>query len=73
MNNGEFGELGMIPNHLKQKSITYLWDNYNPFQYQGVDSNHQKKGDTFQFEIKADNYILAKVNFLTNFFTLNPK
>jgi hypothetical protein len=38
MNNGEFGELGMIPNHLKQKSITYLWDNYNPFQYQGVDS-----------------------------------
>jgi hypothetical protein len=43
MNNGEFGELGMIPNHLKQKSITYLWDNYNPFQYQGVDINHQIK------------------------------
>jgi hypothetical protein len=75
MNNGEFWELGMIPNHLKQKSITYLWDNYNPFQYQGVDSykSPNKKGDTFQFEIKADNYILAKVNFLTNFFTLNPK
>jgi hypothetical protein len=53
MNNGEFGELGMIPNHLKQK-ITYLWDNYNPFQYQGVDSykSPNKKGDTFQFEIK---------------------
>jgi hypothetical protein len=38
MNNGEFGELGMIPNHLKQKIYYYLWDNYNPFQYQGVDS-----------------------------------
>jgi hypothetical protein len=44
MNNGEFGELGMIPNHLKQKSITYLWDNYNPFQIKVlILINHQIK------------------------------
>jgi hypothetical protein len=68
MNNGEFGELGMIPNHLKQNllpifGIIIIHSNIKVL----ILINHQIKGDTFQFEIKADNYILAKVNFLTNF------
>ena len=51
MNNGSFGELGIIPNYLKQKSINLLWENYNP--YSGVDGYKQpnKKGDVFKFEI----------------------
>jgi hypothetical protein len=31
MNNGDYGSQGIIPNHLKEKSLTYLWDNYNPY------------------------------------------
>lgn len=75
MNNGVFGELGMIPNYLKSKSMNYLWENYNPFTYQGSDSykSPNKKGDVFQFEIKADNITLAKSEFPNEFFTLNPK
>jgi hypothetical protein len=30
-----FGEMGLIPNHLKNKTIDYLWGNYNPFYLQG--------------------------------------
>ena len=34
MNNGDFGSLGIIPRYLKNKSVDYLWDNYNPYMPQ---------------------------------------
>lgn len=75
MNNGEFGTLGIIPNYLKQKSIQYLWDSYNPY-FNQTDESYKapaKKGDMFQFEFKVDKRVVAATQFSNEFFTLNPK
>jgi hypothetical protein len=53
-NNGTFGECGIIPQHLKDKTITYLWDNYNPYSTYQDDMNKTDKDDNFQFEVKVD-------------------
>ena len=75
MNNGGFGSLGIIPNYLKQKSIQYLWDSYNPYFNQTDESykSPAKKGDMFQFEVKVDKKVVAATQFSNEFFTLNPK
>jgi len=75
MNNGKFGTLGIIPNYLKQKSMEYLWDNYNPY-FNQTDETYKapaKKGDMFQFEVKVDKRVVAATEFSNEFFTLNPK
>ena len=68
MNN--VGRLGMIPNRLKNKSIEYLWKNYNPYYQQKpeVGKNNFEKLDTFDFEIKVDKNIVAQSTFSGNFF-----
>ena len=70
VNNGDFGQLGIIPRHLKNKSIDYLWDNYNPYMVQTEDSNKSNtdKIDNFQFEIKVDKKSVAKGGFSGNLF-----
>lgn len=70
MNNGGFGELGIIPNYLKNKSIDYLWDNYKPYLPQSDEptKNIWDKIDNFQFEIKIDKISVAKSGFSGNFF-----
>lgn len=75
MNNGQFGTLGIIPNYLKQKSMQYLWDSYNPY-FNQTDESYKapaKKGDMFQFEFKVDKRVVASAQFSNEFFTLNPK
>lgn len=70
MNNGAWGSLGIIPNHLKKKSINYIWDNYNPFygkQEEGS-KNIFEKIDNFQFEIRVNKVTVAKSEFSGNFF-----
>lgn len=65
MNNGEYGELGIIPYSLKQKSINYLWDFYNP-KFSSDDEwgrNNPTKQDTFQFEIKRNRRSIGKSEF----------
>lgn len=75
MNNGQFGTLGIIPNYLKQKSIQYLWESYNPYFNQADEAYKApaKKGDMFQFEVKVDKRVVATTEFSNEFFTLNPK
>lgn len=75
MNNGQFGELGIIPNYLKTKSLNYLWENYNPYSVQNDDSYKApaKKGDVFKFEFKVDKRSVSEIQFSNEFFTLNPK
>lgn len=70
MNIGQFGEMGIIPNHLKNKSMDYLWANYNPYSI-NLDQNPRnifERIDDFQFEIKIDKKMVAKSMFSGNFF-----
>jgi hypothetical protein len=70
INNGEFGELGILPNFLKEKSNDYLWNNYNPYsvsQSQEVRSAYEKEDD-FQFEVRVDKKTIVKTIFSGNFF-----
>lgn len=70
MNNGDFGYLGIIPKYLKDKSVDYLWNNYNPYfpQKEETIKNIFEKVDNFQFEIKIDKVSVAKSEFCGNFF-----
>jgi hypothetical protein len=70
MNNDEFGKLGIIPKYLKNKSIDYMWDNFNPYFIQKEESgkNIFDKIDNFQFEIKVDKRTVAKSEFSGNLF-----
>ena len=70
MNINKWGELGIIPKHLKQKSVDYLWDSYNPYFVQNEDSSKvgSDKIDDFQFEIKIDKKVVAKGGFSGNHF-----
>lgn len=70
MNIDNFGKLGIIPKYLKDKSVDYLWDNYNPYTTQKEETvkNIFDKIDNFQFEIKVDKKVVAKSEFSGNFF-----
>lgn len=70
MNIDNFGKLGIIPKYLKNKSIDYLWDNYNPYfvQKEETSKNIFDKIDNFQFEIKVDKTTVAKSEFCGNYF-----
>jgi hypothetical protein len=70
MNNGEFGEMGIVPNFLKAKSRDYLWANYNPYAttQELNPRNIFEKIDDFQFEIKVDKKTVGKSMFSGNYF-----
>jgi len=70
MNNGDFGQMGVIPKHLKKKGVDYLYKNYNPYYPQKPDSykNIFEKEDIFDFEIKVDKAVVAQSTFSGNFF-----
>jgi hypothetical protein len=62
--------LGLIPNNLKNKTIDYLWDNFNPYVKQEVEDIKQNtdKVDNYQFEIKVDKMTVGKAIFSGNMF-----
>jgi len=70
INNGQFGEMGILPKFLKDKTVDYLWNNYNPYS----DSQPQEvripndKSDDFQFEVRVNKKTIAKSIFSGNFF-----
>jgi hypothetical protein len=70
MNNGDHGSLGIIPRYLQKKSITYLWDNYNPYSIQNDENPKSifERKDNFQFEIKVDEKTVGKTEFSGNYF-----
>ena len=72
MNNGDFGELGLIPNFLKEKSKEYLYKRYNPYIVQASEDIRKKnifeKEDIFTFEIKVDDRVVAQQVFSGNYF-----
>lgn len=70
MNNGQHGSLGIIPRYLQRKSLTYMWDTYNPYANQQDENikNIFERKDNFQFEIKFDEKTIAKTEFSGNYF-----
>jgi hypothetical protein len=70
MKNGDHGSLGIIPRYLQKKSLTYMWDNYNPYANQQDENakNIFERKDNFQFEIKFDEKTIAKTEFSGNYF-----
>lgn len=70
INNGQWGDQGIIPKHLKKKTIDYLWDNYNPYSTQQDETykSNSDKIDDFQFEIKVDKATVIKTQFSGNYF-----
>jgi hypothetical protein len=70
INNGNYGNMGILTNHLKNKSVDYLWKNYNPYlpQKEEVYKNNFEKEDVFDFEIKIDKMTVAKSRFSGNYF-----
>lgn len=73
MNNGSFGETGIIPKYLKDKSVDYLWDRFDPYsetrrEEDASERDIFKNEDIFTFEIKVDKNIVAKSTFSGNWF-----
>lgn len=70
VNIDKFGGMGLIPKFLKQKSVDYLWNNYNPYYIQQEETNKNiyDKVDNFQFEIRVDKRTVAKSEFSGNMF-----
>ena len=73
MNNGSFGSCGIIPSYLKDKSVDYLWDRYDPYsevrkEDDSMEKNIFKNEDIFTFEIKVDKNIVGKSIFSGNYF-----
>lgn len=73
MNNGDFGSCGIIPKFLKDKSVDYLWDRFDPYsevrrEEDASEKDIFKNEDIFTFEIKVDKNVVAKSTFSGNWF-----
>jgi hypothetical protein len=73
MNNGDFGSCGIIPKFLKDKSVDYLWDRFDPYsevrrEEDASEKDIFKNEDVFTFEIKVDKNVVAKSTFSGNWF-----
>lgn len=65
--------LGIIPTHLKKKSMEFLWGNFDPYFEQtqemvNVGRNNYDKEDVFDFEIKVDKKVVAESRVPGNIF-----
>lgn len=70
INNDEYNHMGIIPNHLKKKSVDYLYKFYNPYNPPKADpyKNIFEKEDIFDFEIRVDKMTVAHSTFSGNYF-----
>lgn len=61
MNIDDIGSMGIIPKFLKDKTVDYLWNNYNPYsEIPQQEFKSSDKNDSFQFEVKVDKETIAK-------------
>jgi hypothetical protein len=69
---GLYSGMGIIPSHLKKKSIEIMYRFYNPHNiYQPKNDENKnifEKEDIFDFEIKVDKHTIAQSTFSGNFF-----
>ena len=62
--------MGIIPRHLKRRSIEYLWKFFNPYAPSKAEpyKNIFEKEDIFDFEIRVDKVPVAQSTFSGNLF-----
>ena len=73
INNGQWGDQGIIPAFLKEKSINYLWENHNEHYVQTEETlkNSIRKVDMFQFDIKIDKKVVVSSKLQNYFYPLS--
>ena len=57
------GENGIIPSLLKEKTVDYLWNSFDPYAEPAVNLEQNPKKDVFSFEIKVDKKTVVKTDF----------
>lgn len=64
--------VSLIQNQLKDKSVEYLWNQYNPYEKQTEDQINRTsiwdKEDIFDFEIRIDERVVAAKRFTGNIY-----
>ena len=63
LNNGAFGYMGIIPKYLKNKSMEYMWSEYNPYSETPEDPINIKRSETtdnFIFQVIVDKRVVGK-------------
>lgn len=74
MNNGPFGELGIIPNTFKEQNMRAEWRDYRPYYSQSNDQIKSQaidlfeKEDIFSFKLKVDRRTIGEAQFCGNYF-----
>ena len=70
VNNGIFGEMGIIPKFFKEQSKEVCWKLYRPYLVNKSDGGRNvfENEDLFTFEIKLDKNTIAKSVFSGNWF-----
>lgn len=70
VNNGRYGDMGIIPKFFKEQSKEVCWKLYKPYLINKVDSGRNifENEDLFTFEIKVDKETIAKSMFSGNWF-----
>lgn len=62
--------VGMIQDQLKNKSLVYLWNQYNPYEKQTENQINRTsiwdKEDVFDFEIRIDERVIGHKRFTGN-------
>ena len=48
---------------LKEKSVDFLWNNFDPYAEPSINLDPPVKNDVFTFEIKVDKNTVAKTSF----------
>ena len=61
--NESIAPLGIIPAFLKEKSVDFLWNNFDPYAEPSINLDPPVKNDVFTFEIKVDKNTVAKTSF----------
>jgi hypothetical protein len=72
MNNNGWGDMGIIPTHLKRESEEYLWRMFKPYDTQLPENIDRRdvfeNEDIIGFELNYDGRLIAKSAFSGNFF-----
>lgn len=71
--NEAISHMGILPSFLKDKSVDYLWNNFDPYAEPSMNLDTQNKNDVFSFEIKVDKKTVAKTEFSGDLFPKKVK
>jgi hypothetical protein len=87
LNIDKYGSMGIIPEHLKKKSVDILWERHNPYMtvqdyieyYENLeesekdDNKENNERDIFTFEFKVDGKVVGQYHFENVFYKMTSK